>query len=329
VGGFVGPTLPAVTSAEVNDVLTIVAGPEIAWEAGGGGGAVSSVFGRTGAVTGQSGDYSAFYDALGAAAAAQAAAEAYANPMTTAGDLIQGGVAGTPARLPLGSANQILGIVSGSAWGAVNPPPALGLGLTGVVDTFYQVPPGGSASGSLSGAQSRESCTPFLVSIPTIIKSVSIWVGTAGVSVDGFGYRVSIRADTGGGMPGNLLLDTGVQALFSLTATGVVTLALTVPLTLTPGLYWVGGCYQWVTLAPTTTPSIYLPTNVGVNASLIPLQGGGSTPGGALAATPIVQTSGYGGGSTPYGTALPTTFVPTAFVSNGSGYGPPLVAFGT
>lgn len=41
-------------------------------------GAVSSVFGRTGAVAAASGDYAAFYDALGAAATALASAEASA-----------------------------------------------------------------------------------------------------------------------------------------------------------------------------------------------------------------------------------------------------------
>lgn len=49
----------------------------------GGGGAVSSVFTRTGAVTAQSGDYSAFYDLLGAAAAAQAYAIQRANQTGT------------------------------------------------------------------------------------------------------------------------------------------------------------------------------------------------------------------------------------------------------
>jgi hypothetical protein len=44
---------------------------------GGGGGAVSSVFGRTGVVTPLSSDYSAFYDAIGAAATAQTNAEAF------------------------------------------------------------------------------------------------------------------------------------------------------------------------------------------------------------------------------------------------------------
>jgi hypothetical protein len=45
-----------------------------------GGGAVSSVFSRTGAVTAQSGDYSSFYDAAGAASTAQSNAQAASLP---------------------------------------------------------------------------------------------------------------------------------------------------------------------------------------------------------------------------------------------------------
>lgn len=48
---------------------------------GGTGGAVDSVFGRTGTVTAQAGDYDSFYDALGAAASAQAAAIAASQPV--------------------------------------------------------------------------------------------------------------------------------------------------------------------------------------------------------------------------------------------------------
>ncbi len=48
------------------------------WNPAGISGSVSSVFGRTGAVTAQSGDYSSYYDTSGAAATAQANAESFA-----------------------------------------------------------------------------------------------------------------------------------------------------------------------------------------------------------------------------------------------------------
>lgn len=49
---------------------------------GGGGGAVTSVFGRTGAVVAVGTDYAAFYDSLGAAGAALVAANAYTDSET-------------------------------------------------------------------------------------------------------------------------------------------------------------------------------------------------------------------------------------------------------
>lgn len=56
-----------------------------------------------------------------------------ANPMTTAGDLIVGGVAGVPSRLPVGSTGMVLGVAAGApAW---VDPPASGTSLP-VVQTF-------------------------------------------------------------------------------------------------------------------------------------------------------------------------------------------------
>src|SRR5208282_5452414 len=60
------------------DQLFIGTGTSMIQITGGGSGAVASVFGRTGIVAAQAGDYSTFYDTIGAAAAAQIAAEAYA-----------------------------------------------------------------------------------------------------------------------------------------------------------------------------------------------------------------------------------------------------------
>lgn len=74
--------IPLPSSPANNNVLTwngsawIAAAPAAA--------GVPSVFGRTGAVTAQSGDYASFYDALGAAAAAQSAAEAASDPIGAA-----------------------------------------------------------------------------------------------------------------------------------------------------------------------------------------------------------------------------------------------------
>jgi hypothetical protein len=72
---------------------------------GGGGGAVSSVFGRAGAVVAENADYSAFYDESGAAAAAQAAAEAASDP---AGSAAAAQSAAEAASDPLGAATAAL-----------------------------------------------------------------------------------------------------------------------------------------------------------------------------------------------------------------------------
>lgn len=65
------------------------------------GGVVSSVFGRTGAVVAQTGDYTA------------AQVGAFANPMTTAGDLIVGGASGAATRLAQGGNGTFLGVSGG------------------------------------------------------------------------------------------------------------------------------------------------------------------------------------------------------------------------
>lgn len=53
----------------------------------------------------------------GASVSWQNASSGFANPMTSAGDLIEGGSGGTPTRLALGASGQVLSVVSGSiAW---------------------------------------------------------------------------------------------------------------------------------------------------------------------------------------------------------------------
>jgi hypothetical protein len=67
-------------------------------EGGGGGGAVASVFGRTGAVTAEESDYAAFYLPL--------------STLTTEGDLLYEG-SSSPARLPIGANGYVLTVESG------------------------------------------------------------------------------------------------------------------------------------------------------------------------------------------------------------------------
>jgi hypothetical protein len=67
------------------------------------------------------------------------------NPMTTAGDLIVGGAAGVPARLPVGAAGKILGVASGTpAW--VDPPAGGGSGYGVAVSDYAGGDPTGAAN---------------------------------------------------------------------------------------------------------------------------------------------------------------------------------------
>lgn len=68
---------------------------------------VISVFGRQGAVTAQTGDYS-FSQISGTLSSGQLPTGTLTNPMTNIGDIILGGTAGAPTALPIGLANQLL-----------------------------------------------------------------------------------------------------------------------------------------------------------------------------------------------------------------------------
>lgn len=93
-GGGGSGTIEEITSTGATVTVVDPTGPITDLEVAGGGGAVASVFGRTGVVTAQSGDYSAFFDALGAAAAAQSAAIATATAFTTTTTRVLTGLVG-------------------------------------------------------------------------------------------------------------------------------------------------------------------------------------------------------------------------------------------
>lgn len=68
---------------------------------------VLSVFGRTGTITAQTGDYN-FSQIAGTIATGQLPATALINPMTNVGDTIVGGAAGIPTQLTIGTINTLL-----------------------------------------------------------------------------------------------------------------------------------------------------------------------------------------------------------------------------
>lgn len=86
-----------------------------------------------------------------------------ANPMTTAGDMIVGGAAGVPARLPVGATGKVLGVASGApAW--VDPPAAAG-GLVNFTESKVVAAPNATVpvvqlAVSVSEANGDASVTP-------------------------------------------------------------------------------------------------------------------------------------------------------------------------
>lgn len=121
--------------APVDGVVVNLSGSLVQWTgsggwdavSGGGVGAVTSVNGQTGAVSLAMEDLS---NVLPGATTGEvlvfdgsdwAPGSVLSNPMTTAGDLIIGGVSGAPVRLAVGTNGQVLTVVSGSpAWAAAS-----------------------------------------------------------------------------------------------------------------------------------------------------------------------------------------------------------------
>lgn len=115
--------LPEAPTAAPGTNTTQLATTAFVTAAVGGGGAVSSVFTRTGAVTAQNGDYTASQitnvpagtiSAITVQAAIDELDSSTANPMTTQGDIIVGGASGSLARMGIGSPYNLMRVNSGA-----------------------------------------------------------------------------------------------------------------------------------------------------------------------------------------------------------------------
>lgn len=113
-----------------------------------------------------------------------------------------------------------------------------------IVGAWYFSATSGSASATLGNNNLR--MQPFVVKKTTKIDRLSIPVSVAGQS--GSVVRLGIYTDTGSGYPGNLVVDSGPLA-----GDVVATPQATVDVTLTPGIYWIGGVVQG---GSTTQPTI-------------------------------------------------------------------------
>lgn len=153
---------------------------------------------------------------------------------------------------------------------------------------FYPASPSGvSTSATLGNGTLR--LYPWLVETAITIDRLGADVSVTGDA--GSKVRLGVYADTGAAYPGTLLVDAGQIAGDSATVQ-----QLTVALTLTPGLYWLGAVIQSVT---TTQPTLRIVSNwtppvlLGVGTSLP--AGGGTTLGfsqsGVTGALPGTFTS--------------------------------------
>lgn len=102
----------------------------------------------------------------------------------------------------------------------------------------------------------------------TVVLS-KLWFGFTIVGESGSTFRPGIWADDGHGKPGSLIVDAG-----AVSTTGTVgAIEATVSVTLTPGVYWVGGAVQG---AATTQPTLQVVNSVSVQFA--PMQLGTSLP---------------------------------------------------
>lgn len=164
-------------------------------------------------------------------------------------------------------------------------------GLTGVAGTFYMVP-NAAVGGSGVPNVGDEVAVPFIVSVTTTIKTVSINVDTAAIGGSGAQLLVGIRQDNNG-LPGTLLETTPAFDLYN---AGVATVSLASSLTLNPGVYWLTYVYQY-TSVPTTTPAVNQIGNALTGPVLV-----------ASAAAGLSNTTYYGYYQTGVSGALPSTF---------------------
>lgn len=161
---------------------------------------------------------------------------------------------------------------------------------------FLPISQGSGSTGTLTNNWLR--VLPWIVRGTITIDRMVGDIATAGEV--GSKFRMGIYADDGGSRPGALVVDAGQIAADSAT---VQELAIA-PVTLQPGVYWLGGAVQ---LAPTTQPSVRV-----VN---------GATPDVPMilgTALPAAGASGTAYAATGVTDVLPVTFpVNPAAVSTG------------
>jgi hypothetical protein len=159
----------------------------------------------------------------------------------------------------------------------------------------YVLPCGAGAVAAATTGQNTLRLAPWLVERVIAIDRLAAEVTTAGES--GSVFRLGIYADSDG-YPGALLVDGGTITADT-TSTREVTIS---SITLTRGLYWIGGAAQ---SAPTTQPTMRCMSNY---SPPIPLRLGSTLPGSTGASQGYSQTGVTG--------ALPANFPAAAAIAS-------------
>lgn len=122
------------------------------------------------------------------AASANAAFNAL-SPMTTLGDIIIGGASGAAARLGIGTAGQVLTVVSGSpAWAT---PAASGITTIGSFNSQSSSANGLVISGTTLYGQAPTAANPGMVSIPSSASGLSLSTAALSVATDGATTKIN------------------------------------------------------------------------------------------------------------------------------------------
>jgi hypothetical protein len=166
---------------------------------------------------------------------------------------------------------------------------------------IFPISPGVVGSSNTLG-NSTLRVAPWLVTRQCVIDRIGIGVSVVGEA--GSKFRLGIYADNGAAYPGALLLDAGQVA-----GDAVDVPELTVSLTLSAGLYWIGGAVQ---AAATTQPTIRTASGWHMPISI---STGTSVPSSTLAIGGFTQASVTGALPSTFSTSLQTAgSVPRPFV---------------
>lgn len=157
--------------------------------------------------------------------------------VTAKGDVIGASASATPARVGVGSNRTVLAAKSGAAAG-LSYIRALDNFPKGGANCWYATPYNSRSTAALTLNELR--LTPLIISETTTFDRIAAEVTTAGAA--GSVVRLGVYADDGTGFPGALVLDAG-----TINGTSVGAQALTISLTLDPGLYWIGAVAQTAT----------------------------------------------------------------------------------